>query len=107
MNYKFESRKPKQIILSVLCHMTTSAGFYLAFLSAAYSKRHLCVRLEGTTAAVLHWGVRGESLELPSSLTLQGAPSSPVVSVGNDIGNAEVWPCGWIKGKQQRLAARA
>lgn len=61
MNHKFESRKPEQIILSILCHMTISAGFYLAFLCVAYSKKHLWVRLEGTTAVVLHWGVGGVS----------------------------------------------
>lgn len=106
MNHKFESRKPEQIILSILCHMTISVGSYLAFLPAAYSKKHLCVRLEGTLAAMLHWGGRGESLEFPSRLRLQVAPSSTTVFVGNDTGNAEV--AMWLdKGKPQRLAARA
>lgn len=67
MNHKFESRNPEQVIFSILCHMTISAGFYLAFLSAAYSRKHLWVRLEGTTAAVLHWGVGGVSSCPPDS----------------------------------------
>lgn len=57
MNHKLEGRKPQQIVLSILCHMTISAGFYLAFLSAVCSQKHLCVRLEGTRAVKLHWGV--------------------------------------------------
>lgn len=87
--------------------MTISAGFYLAFLPAASSKKHLCVRLEGSTAAMPHGAVRGEVWRETQRLRLQVGPSSPAAFVGNDIGKAEVWPCGWVKGKQQRLAARA
>lgn len=76
MNHKFESRKPEQIFLSILCHMTISVGFYLAFLLVAYSKKHLWVRLEGTTAAMLHRGVRGV-LSFPLDPGCRLLPAAP------------------------------
>lgn len=76
MSHKSESRKPEQIILSILCHMTVPAGFYLAFCSAAYSKKHLCVRLGGTMAGMLHWGVR-RVLSFPPDSGCRLLPAAP------------------------------